>query len=124
MRGTLRIVMLASLLAFVSVGSYAQVGVFGSAIPLTKQDYDAMRSATEPLLNDDSVPIGTTREWSNANTGNHGAIKLLGRFEYDYQGSKLPCRKLAYHVEGKAPVQPYNLELNRCKVADGSWKIL
>jgi surface antigen len=124
MRGISRLVLLASLLAFVSMGSYAQVGVFGNAIPLTKQDYADMASAAQPLLNDDSLPIGTVREWRNAASGNHGAIMLVERFVYDYQGSKLPCRKLKYHVDGKAPVQPYNLELNRCKVADGSWKIL
>jgi len=124
MRGISRLVLLATLLAFVSMGSYAQVGVFGNAIPLTKQDYAEMASAAQPLLNDDTVPIGTARDWSNAASGNHGTITLLGRFEYDYQGSKLPCRKLKYHVVGKAPVEPYNLELNRCKVADGSWKIL
>ncbi len=124
MRGISGLVLLASLLAFVSMGSYAQVGVFGNAIPLTKQDYAAMAAAAQPLLNDDSLPIGTTREWRNAASGNHGAIELVERFVYDYQGSKLPCRKLKYHVDGKAPIQPYNLELNRCKVADGSWKIL
>jgi len=124
MRGIFRLVLLAGLLAFVSMGSYAQVGVFGNAIPLTKQDYAAMAAAAQPLLTDDTVPIGTVREWRNDASGNHGAIKLVERFVYDYQGSKLPCRKLRYHVDGKAPVQPYNVELDRCKVADGSWKIL
>lgn len=92
-------------------------------MPLNKQDYQAMSTAVQPLLNDDTLPIGTTGEWSNTKSGNQGTIKLLERFETDYQGAKLPCRKLQYHVEVKGMANPYNVILDRCKLSDGSWKI-
>jgi len=82
-----------------------------------------MSDASQPLLNDDSLPIGTTREWSNAKSENHGTVQLLKRFEYQYQGSTLPCRELRYHVVVKDSADPYNFAFNRCKLADGSWKI-
>jgi len=44
--------------------------------------------------------------------------------EYEYQGSKLPCREIRYHLRTKGTADPYNYKLNRCRVADGSWKIL
>jgi surface antigen len=125
MRGASKIVLLACFLAIASTRSYAEMFPSGlPEVPLTQQDYDEMSAARQPLLTDDSLPIGTTREWNNAKSGNHGTIQLLGRFEYTYQGSKLPCRKLRYHVVTKDIADPYNFILNRCKFADGSWKIL
>lgn len=125
MRGTSTIVLLACFLAIVSTRSYADVYPWGQGeVRLTHHDYKAMEAARQPLLTDDSLPIGAIREWSNAQSGNHGTIQLLKRFEYEYQGSKLPCRELRYHVVTKDNADPYNFTLNRCKVADGSWKIL
>ena len=124
MRGTSRIVFLACFFAIVSTGSYAQMYLSSlPEVPLTKEDYRDLSAAYQPLLNDDSLPIGTTHEWSNAKSGNHGTVQLLKRFEFEYQGSKLPCRELRYHIQVKDNADPYNVMLNRCRVADGSWKI-
>ena len=118
-----RMFLIAGLVTAVSWESHAQVGVFGPTLPLTKQDYQDMSVAAKPLLEDDTLPIGTERDWSNAKSGNQGKITLLERFDTVYQGSKLPCRKLKYRVVGKPPSSPYNLKLELCKVADGTWKI-
>ena len=107
-----------------SVSALADMNPFGAmALPLNKVDYQEMGKASGPLLNDDSLPIGTTREWSNASSGNHGTVKLLARMQKQYQGSSLPCRQLEYHVVVAEPGGPYNVVIDRCKVADGSWKI-
>ncbi len=125
MRGASRTVLLAGFLTVVSMASQAGFNPFGTAgLPLNKQDYQVMSTAAQPLLNDDTLPIGTTEDWSNTKSGNQGTIKLLERFETNYQGTKLPCRKLQYHVEIKGMADPYNVILDRCKVSDGSWKIL
>jgi hypothetical protein len=124
MRGAFRTVLLAGFLTVVSMASQA-MNPFGTAgLPLNKQDYQAMSTAAQPLLSDDTLPIGTTEDWSNAKSGNQGTIKLLERFVTDYQGTKMPCRKLRYHIRVKGMADPYNLILDRCQVADGSWKIL
>src|SRR5215813_2554742 len=65
---------------------------------LNHHDLKAMAAADQPLLTDDSLPIGTTRDWSNPASGDHGTVQLVKRFEYDYEGSKLPCRELRYHT--------------------------
>jgi surface antigen len=126
MLSLLRLVLLAGILVLASPASFgAGLNPFGpSGLPLTAQDYAAMAKATNPLLNDDSLPIGTSRDWRNASSGNQGDVTLVERFTYDYQGSKLPCRKLKYHVQVRNLADPYNLILQRCRIADGSWKIL
>jgi hypothetical protein len=124
MRRTSRIVFLISFSAIAATGSYAQTSPSSlPEVPLTKEDYQDLSAAYQPLLNDDSLPIGTTREWSNAKSRNHGTVQLLKRFEVDYQGSKLPCRQLRYHIQIKDNADPYNVMLSRCKFANGSWKI-
>ena len=126
MRGVLSLLLLAVILAVGSSQSQAAgLNPFGVAgLPLTAKDYKAMAAAVDPLLNDESVPLGTTREWSNPTSGNKGSITLLERYHYTYEGNSLPCRKLRYHAVIKNLADPYNLVIQRCRIADGSWKLL
>jgi surface antigen len=131
MRAALRPFLLSAMLAAVLLlampaGTQA-VGLnpFGpSGLPLNNRDYKDMAAAAAPLLNDDTIPLGTSRSWGNPSTGNSGTVTLLQRFEYDYEGAKLPCRKLHYHVIIRNYSDPYNIDISRCRVADGSWKLL
>ncbi len=114
---------------FVSSPSRAQSysyleSIFPPGARLSNHDLKAMGRSAEPLLEDETLPIGTSRDWSNPESGDHGTIQLVRRFEYSYEGSKLPCRELLYHVQVTGSADPYNYRLNRCKVADGSWKTL
>jgi surface antigen len=126
MREAVRMLIVAGLLAFSSLPSRAQiVSPFGPlGLPLTKEDFSNMSAAVRPLLDDESLPLGTTRAWNNPKSGNSGRMTLIGRFETTYQGSNLPCRKIQYHILIKNVADPYNVEINRCRLADGSWKIL
>jgi hypothetical protein len=129
MRSTLKLLLLACLLSIPAQGSFADsFGYFDTSGPLggrvSHHDLKAIDAATTPLLADDSLPIGTTRDWSNPGSGDHGTVQLLRRFEYDYEGTKLPCREIRYHMQLTGNADPYNYKLNRCKVADGSWKTL
>jgi surface antigen len=120
-----RTVLLAAGLTLVSVASYAGgLNPFGpSGMPLTQGDFAQMAVAVDPLLNDETTPLGTSRDWKNDQSGNHGSIKLLQRFQYKYNGAELPCKKLEYTVIAKGNADPYKIDLNRCKV-DGAWKFL
>jgi surface antigen len=129
MRSSLSILLLACFLSFLPVASHAQsfsdynlLGPLGGR--LTNHDLKAIDKAALPLLEDASLPIGTTRDWNNPQSGDQGTIKLLKRFEYTYEGAQLPCRQLRYHVQTKGNADPYNYMLNRCKASDGTWKIL
>jgi len=126
MRRVLISTLLAGMLAVAATLSWAAgLNPFGpSGMPLTANDYKDLAAAADPLLNDDSLPIGASRNWSNPNSGNSGTITLEKRFQYDYQGTQLPCRTLRYHVVIKNYSDPYNIRLNRCRIADGSWKLL
>ena len=124
MRGSLGIVLAACLVALVPARSYAQSFYSLPEVNLTAEDYQDLAAAYQPLLNDDTIAIGTTRAWSNPNTGNQGTVQLVRRFDHVYEGSTLPCRELREHFMIKGNADPYNVRINRCKVADGTWKIL
>jgi surface antigen len=98
--------------------------IFPPGARLSNHDLKAMAKSAQPLLEDETLPIGTTRDWSNPESGDHGTVQLLRRFEYSYEGNKLPCREILYHTQVKVSADPYNYKLSRCKVADGSWKTL
>ena len=98
--------------------------IFPPGARLSNHDLKAIAKAAQPLLEDETLPLGTTRDWSNPDSGDHGTVQLQRRFEYSYEGNKLPCRELLYHVQITTSADPYNYKLSRCKVADGSWKTL
>ena len=126
MRFALRSIVLCGLVVLSSWAAWgAGLNPFGpSGLPLTQGDFAVMAKAVDPLLNDETVPIGTMRSWSNPRSGNQGTVTLERRFTYDYQGSKLPCRTLRYHTVIRNYADPYNLRLNRCKAPDGEWMLL
>jgi hypothetical protein len=94
------------------------------SLPLTAEDFTILDKVVQPLLNDDSIPIGTVRSWSNPTTGNNGTVTLMQRFDYNYQGTKLPCRKLTYVFHTPDVAQHHRYALNQCRINDGSWKLL
>lgn len=122
MRQFLSRALLVAAFAMITGMSLAGTNTFGpGGLPLDQADYTAMSTAADPLLNDDTVTLGTTRDWSNPNSGNHGTVTLLKRMEKSYQGSSLPCRRLAYHIVTAQSGGPYDLVLDRCKL-NGEWK--
>ena len=122
----LRAGLLAALLALVPALSEASsLGIFGpQGLPLSAEDFSLMSQADEPLLSDAALPLGASRSWSNSKTGDSGSVTLMDRFEYLYQGNWLTCRKLAYEFAFSQVSDRYRYVLNRCQVADGSWKLL
>jgi hypothetical protein len=117
---------LAGALAFgIAAAHAAGMNPFGpTGLPLTSKDFQEMDAAVDPLLNDETMPIGTARSWSNPRSGNSGTITLERRFTQDFQGETLPCRTLRYHTVMRNRSDPFNLRINRCKVADGNWMLL
>ena len=126
MRSALRSRVLAGGLAFgIAAAHAAGMNPFGpTGLPLTSRDFQEMGAAVDPLLNDETIPIGTARSWSNPRSGNSGTITLERRFTQDFQGKTLPCRTLRYHTVIRNRSDPFNLRINRCKVADGNWVLL
>ena len=125
MRGALRSFVLAGGLAVgIAAAHAAGMNPFGpTGLPLTSKDFQEMGAAEDPLLNDETIPIGTARPWSNPRSGNSGTITLERRFTQDFQGKTLPCRTLRYHTVIRNRADPFNLRINRCKVADGNWML-
>jgi len=66
------------------------INPFGRAgFSLTDTDVATLEAATRPFFEDDTVPLGTARAWSNPDGGNAGTATLVSRFEY----KKMPCRR-------------------------------
>lgn len=99
----------------------AQVNPFGRAgFSLTDTDVAKLEEATRPFYEDETVPVNTARAWSNPESGNGGTATLVSRFEY----KKLPCRRIQHDIKLAKIADPYHFVIDRCQVADGSWKFL
>lgn len=87
---------------------------------LTDDDLALLTETARPFLDDDSIPVGTVRDWSNPESGNGGTATLLDRFEQ----KGLPCRRIQHDIKIKKVADPFRFIVDRCRVADGSWKML
>lgn len=116
-----RIFGIAAVATLLAAGAVAQVNPFGrSGFSLSDSDVAKLEEATKPFFNDATVPLGTTRAWSNPDSGNGGTAVLVSRFEY----KKLPCRRIQHDIKLAKVADPYHFVIDRCQVADGSWKFL
>ncbi|HVR68151.1 MAG TPA: hypothetical protein VMT98_16000 [Verrucomicrobiae bacterium] len=99
----------------------AQVNPFSrDGFSLSNSDIAKLEEATRPFYEDATVPLGTARAWNNPESGNQGTAKLVERFEY----KKLPCRRIQHDIKLKKMADPFHFVIDRCQVADGSWKFL
>jgi surface antigen len=99
----------------------AQVNPFSrDGFSLSNSDIAMLEEATRPFYDDVTVPLGTARAWTNPDSGNGGTATLVSRFEY----KKLPCRRIQHDIKLKKMADPYHFVIDRCQVADGSWKFL
>ena len=97
------------------------VNPFGrSGFELTNGDVTLITEATRPFFEDDTVAVGTVKSWSNANSGDGGTATLVDRFEQ----KGMPCRRIQHDIKLKKVADPFRFIIDRCRVADGTWKIL
>jgi len=97
------------------------VNPFGRAgFELTNSDVTMLTETTRPFFEDDSIAIGTVKSWSNPKSGNGGTATLVERFEQ----KGMPCRRIQHDIKLKKIADPFRFVVDRCRVADGSWKML
>jgi surface antigen len=97
------------------------VNPFGrSGFELTNGDVALITETTRPFFEDDTVPVGTVKSWSNAKSGNGGTATLVDRFEQ----KGMPCRRIQHDIKLKKVADPFRFIIDRCRVADGTWKML
>ncbi len=126
-RRRVKIMILARIFAAVTVTALllspvaAQVNPFSrDGFSLSKSDIAKLEEATRPFYEDVTVPLGTARAWKNPESGNGGTAVLVERFEY----KKLPCRRIQHDIKLEKLADPFHFVIDRCQVADGSWKFL
>ncbi len=87
---------------------------------LTESDIALLKAAAEKLYLAQEVEIGAVEAWNNSESGNYGTVTLTRK--HAYKG--LPCRRLQHDIRIKTVGDPFRYIIDRCKVPDGSWKIL
>lgn len=90
-----------------------------SGLDLTPEDWELMEAAAAELYLTEEAPVGTVETWSNDQSGNRGSIELIRTGQY--QG--MPCRRLQHDIRVKDVADPYRFTVDRCKTAEGAWKI-
>lgn len=99
--------------------AYAADPFKGSGFQLDDSDLALLKTAAGKLYLTDGVEVGAVEEWSNPETGSHGTVKLIRKHEY----KGLPCRRLQHDIELKRVTDPYRFTVDRCRIANGEWKI-
>ncbi|WP_420349107.1 hypothetical protein [Pelagibius sp.] len=112
-------------LAGVIVGSalpvQAQLNPFQrSGFELTPEDIQMLQTAAARLYQGETAEVGTVETWSNAASGNTGAVQLVQIFEH--QG--LTCRRLQHDIKINDVEDTFRYIFDRCKTASGEWKLL
>lgn len=92
----------------------------GSGFQLDDSDLPLLKMAAGKLYLTEGIESGTVEKWSNPETGNRGKVKLVRKHEY----KGMPCRRLQHDILLKRVADPYRFIVDRCKTADGEWKIV
>jgi surface antigen len=87
---------------------------------LTPEDLRLLKQAAAKLYIGETARAGTVEGWRNPESGNSGGVKLVKIFKTD----GMTCRRLQHRVRLKGQTNVYEVVQNRCRMPDGSWKVL
>ncbi|GAB5471244.1 MAG: hypothetical protein Kilf2KO_42740 [Rhodospirillales bacterium] len=110
-------------LAFLSLSglALAQMSPFGlSGFTLDEKDIQIITAKVAPFYADPPPANGTTVDWDNPESGNHGTATLVNA--ESHQG--MPCRKIQHEIHVKNVATLFTFVNDRCQVANGEWKAL
>ncbi len=91
----------------------AQVNPFNKYTQgLSQTDLDLLQAAAAKLYTS-SNPVGASREWANAKTGNSGVVRITG--------VKTPCVQLRHTIRQSGQADDRVFVVSRCYV-NGTWQ--
>ncbi len=102
--------------------SGAQVNPFQSSrigTGLNNADRQAMGTAAQQLIRQDTVLDGASDKWSNPKSGNSGTITVL----HSFTRSGMACRRVRYDFHLAQRANPRSYTVNWCKTPSGQWKV-
>ncbi len=98
-------------------GLSPSTGVFGSqGLNLSKSDTEILNKTIRQAV--ETLPNGQEAEWENPETGTHGIVVPVNKFER----KGLPCREVHLFVTPRGK-DSRHFRLPLCKVPEGTWKI-
>jgi hypothetical protein len=93
---------------------------FGSdALSLSNGDFMRLIDAANQLLRRSPLPVGTTANWRNDQTGSSGTIRVTRTFRHD----SMLCHRLDYETVPAGTPPANRTTLDWCNTREG-WKIL
>ncbi len=99
----------------------AQMNPFGlSGFTLDQGDIDIITKAVEPFYEEPPPAAGTSVTWENDASGSRGTATLMKVYEIN----DMPCRRIRHDIRVKNVSTLFTFTVDRCQVADGSWKAL
>lgn len=99
-------------------GAGAQINPLKGDIAMSKEELAAMAAAGAKLYDDPTTEPGTAERWQ-ASSGTAGTVRLAETYEFD----GMPCARLQHEVQRAGAGDPQAFTIDRCRTADGEWKI-
>jgi surface antigen len=90
------------------------------SLSLSNDDFVRMIDAANGLLRRSPLPVGTTTNWQNNQTGSTGTIRVTQTFRH---GAML-CHRLVYETTPAGTPPANRTTLDWCDTGHGEWKIL
>jgi hypothetical protein len=90
------------------------------ALSLSNDDYEHLVGAADGLLRRSPLPIGTTMNWRNEQTGSTGTIRVTQTFR---RGAQL-CHRLVYETIPAGEPPASHTTIDWCDTGGGKWKII
>lgn len=106
--------------ALFAADAAAQVSPFKRVgLNLTKEDLALVEAAAAKLYAGENPRIGSIETWSNEKSKIGGTVVLIAVYTWN----NLPCRRVSHQIVAATRRDPYSVQIDRCQVASGEWKI-
>jgi hypothetical protein len=113
-----QLVLALALAACGPVAAQAQMNPLKGEIGMSEEELTAMGAAAAKLYSDPATAPGSVERWQ-APSGTAGTVRLAETYEFE----GMPCARLLHEVKRTGAADPQTFTIDRCRTAEGDWKI-
>jgi hypothetical protein len=115
---TRQLVLTLALVACGPLAAHAQMNPLKGEIGMSEEELTAMGAAAAKLYTDPTTVAGSVERWQ-APSGTGGTVRLAETYEFE----GMPCARLLHEVKRTGAADPQTFTIDRCRTAEGDWKI-